>query len=115
MSGQTRKHKVCVPAFSRALTDVAWERTKQNRYRDAGRFEYTAADDTTDFHKLAMLVEEVGEVSRELQKERVECQDLYMELIQVAAIALAWCEWINRETMLPPDGSEEPDAPRSSQ
>lgn len=100
-------YEVCVSSFSYALEDVALERLRQNHYRDSGRFAYTAADDTSDFHKLAMLVEEVGEVSRELQSKQVDRQRLYKELIQVAAIALAWCEGINRQTMLPSDGSSQ--------
>lgn len=89
-------HSVHEDGLSTAILDVLFERYRQQQYRNEGRFAYTAADDTSDYHRLAMLIEEVGEVSRELQSAEPDQKALYKELIQVAAIAVAWCEGINR-------------------
>jgi NTP pyrophosphatase (non-canonical NTP hydrolase) len=49
-----------------------------------------------DEQKLAVLVEEVGEVARELCESRAESRspdsNLKTELIQLAAVAVAWSE-----------------------
>lgn len=43
----------------------------------------------SDFERLAVLVEEVGEVARALQEGRVGLAD---ELVQVAAVAIVWVD-----------------------
>jgi hypothetical protein len=42
-------------------------------------------------HKLAILIEEVGEVGHAIN-EKMPKEELYNELIQVAACAVAWAE-----------------------
>jgi NTP pyrophosphatase (non-canonical NTP hydrolase) len=85
----------------RVLADIAAERARQDELRDAGRFEFTAADSPglTNDQRLTMLTEELGEVAREVQNlggtvhdGEASASKLYTELIQVAAIALAFAE-----------------------
>lgn len=84
-------------AFGQVCADMTDERIRQIQLREARKFPLTAADGANSYHKLAMLVEEVGEVSRELQHTMMNVDRLYEELIQVATIAAAWCEGIRRD------------------
>ena len=45
-----------------------------------------------DAQSLVILVEEVGEVARAMTYDEGDQQNLYDELIQVAAMAAAWAE-----------------------
>lgn len=100
------------------LRNVAAERLRQyeilTKHEEAGRDFWDCADPhTEDFHKVAVLVEEVGEVARamleisfrmqivamdpdiahEVAKMR---QDLDKECVQVAAVAVAIVESLRR-------------------
>jgi NTP pyrophosphatase (non-canonical NTP hydrolase) len=86
------------PMPQQALTDVAAERVRQEQLRHDGRFPYTCAGDgLTPAEKLAVLAEEFGEVAREISDAR-NCRTepnpkrLRAELVQVAAVAVAWVE-----------------------
>ena len=94
----------------RVLADVAWERCEQEKRKSDGRFTHTCADPgpgaMTDAEKLAVLTEEVGEVAREVltQDGRRLARDsigtraaLREELVQVAAVAVAWVEALDAE------------------
>jgi NTP pyrophosphatase (non-canonical NTP hydrolase) len=82
------------------LTDISKERNRQESLKAAGKFPATCADDTLlSAMKCAVLTEELGEVARVLCER--ECKPgceagsnakLYEELVQVAAVATAWCE-----------------------
>jgi len=82
------------------LTDISRERERQESLKAAGKFPATCADDIiTDQTKCCVLTEELGEVARVLCER--ECKPgcdagsdakLYEELVQVAAVATAWCE-----------------------
>ena len=86
----------------RALYLVLRERNRQDILKDAGRFEFTCADDgLTLAEKLACLTEELGEVAQEVltQEGRRLARDtvgtpeaLRKEIVQVAAVGLAWIE-----------------------
>lgn len=68
------------------------ERLRQDELKLSGKFPYTAADNALTYgQKLAILVEEVGEVARGMN-ETVVASELKAELIQVAAVAVAWAE-----------------------
>lgn len=69
------------------LFEVARERKRQEVLRDAG----TIGSVDTDGQRLAVLVEEVGEVARAMN----DGKGLREELIQVAAVAVAWLEAID--------------------
>ena len=83
-----------------ALYVVAEERIRQLRLKEAGRFKYTPSDDgLTDWQRLGMILEEVGEVSRNLLARDGLVTDgdpsdaaLRKELSQVAALSVAWLE-----------------------
>lgn len=84
------------------LTCIAAERLRQERLKAAGRFKFTPADlGLSDPERLAVLAEEFGEVAREVA-ERVagkttDFAKLRAELVQVAAVAVAWVEFIDRD------------------
>ena len=63
---------------------IAWERQCQDEVHEF-----------PEDIRLAVLMEEVGEVANELQNRRLQIRDnvhLRMELIQVAAVAVRWIE-----------------------
>ena len=74
------------------LAEVGRERSRQEQLKAEGKFTYTCADaEMTDGQRLAVLVEEVGEVARAMN----DGKGLREELIQVAAVAVAWVEAID--------------------
>ncbi len=85
----------------RVLDDVITERLRQDRLKRTGKFEYTCADaEPKPSQKLAILAEEFGEVAREVcvgLKHPINNPALYNELIQVAAVCVAWCECLQKE------------------
>lgn len=107
VGGNNGQHNVfrleATPATARAMYDILTERVKQDLLKAEGRFPFTCADtsfqveDATlsvnDWLRLPILVEEIGEVSRAmLHQAHDPKQSLRQELVQVAAIALAWIE-----------------------
>jgi hypothetical protein len=87
-----------------ALLSVAGERLRQEQLKKEGRFDFTCADpDLSDFAANAILLEEVGEVAREvlalagLVRETGSRDKLRGELVQVAAVAVAWIEKLDGE------------------
>jgi NTP pyrophosphatase (non-canonical NTP hydrolase) len=77
------------------LDDVADERYRQERLKAAGKFAHTCADvELSDDACCRVLGEEFGEVCRALNDG--DLANLREELIQVAAVAVAWIERINR-------------------
>lgn len=77
------------------LCDIGDERERQEELKAAGRFPHTCADDVPDSDKLVILVEEVGEVARAIQSR--DRANLREELVQVAAVACAWVEALDKE------------------
>ena len=91
-------------AVNAVMIAVENEIRRQDHLARAGRFGGThIMPSGPDHARLAVLVEEVGEVSREVNEmlmRHTECPhpddhiednaDLYEELIQVAAVATAW-------------------------
>lgn len=82
--------------------DILAERQRQDDLKAQGKFSATCADELPAFEKLAILAEEFGEVAKEL----CECNNtghalnsphLRTELIQVAAVAIAWVEALDKE------------------
>ena len=102
------------------VEEVYKERARQERLREAGKFLWTCADPKIDdARKLAVLAEEFGEAAREVTdamiasdksrtredrawdeaeaaKIAVHRAKLREELIQVAAVAVAWAESLPR-------------------
>lgn len=83
------------------LADVTNEMERQLKLKAEGRFPYTARDpELSPLAKCAVLVEEVGEVARAVLEAGELVNDthhvnLRKELIQVAAVALAWVEGLD--------------------
>jgi len=68
------------------------ERRRQRKLYVEGKITHRCEDPTvTSGHKLSVLTEEVGEVARALNDNEPK-ENLKAELIQVAAVAVAWAE-----------------------
>lgn len=81
-------------SFQSILSDVEAERFRQEELCALGKFEHTCAHpEWTDRQRLPVLVEEVGEVARAIQTGDLD--NLREELVQVAAVAVAWVEAID--------------------
>lgn len=94
-------------AAPRVLADISDERLRQHRLKADGRFRYTP-DEVAPILGHAMLSEECGEVARaalatagDLVQETLTGEDLYKELVQVAAVAMAMAEGLVLGTALP--------------
>jgi len=90
-----------------ALNEIVDERERQEKLREEGRFTHTPAEGS-HYENLAMITEEIGEVAREVLTQPGDPaafdtigspHSLRKELIQVAAIALAWCEKVPVDPM----------------
>ena len=87
------------------LSDIADERDRQEVLRESGKFSATCATvgehRMDDFQCLAVLGEEFGEVSRAVCEQiagNIENRaHLRTELVQVAAVAVAWVERLDLE------------------
>jgi NTP pyrophosphatase (non-canonical NTP hydrolase) len=75
---------------------IADERDRQEGKARAGEFAWTCSDpDVSHEQRLAVLVEEVGEVARAVLGASGAVSDggnLRRELVEVAAVAVAWLE-----------------------
>jgi NTP pyrophosphatase (non-canonical NTP hydrolase) len=91
------------PAMMSVFEQIAAERVRQQELLRAGKFTYTAASPVADNNrKLRILVEEVGEVAEAIDHleqlnhnspaAKRQREHLREELIQVAAVAVAWLE-----------------------
>lgn len=99
------------------LQEVHAERLRQDQLKAGGKFNWTCADlestrgkrrDITHAERLTVLSEEVGEAAREVMEaiiagdkgdgpEQVaRVKALRKELVQVAAVCVAWCEAIDK-------------------
>jgi hypothetical protein len=84
--------------MGRVINEITDERFRQEKLRVEGRFAHTCADpDVDEGYKMCVLIEEVGEVGRALMEKMGKIgdrhnKDLRKELIQVAAVAMAWAE-----------------------
>lgn len=85
------------PHRVRAGQDLVRELERQLELKASGKFPYTCEDDgLTDGERLAILVEEVGEVARAMQDHNLD--NFREEIIQVAAIAVSWLAGMYRRT-----------------
>lgn len=81
------------------LTLVRKERERQEVLKLQGRFKYTLADAMPEPEKAACIMEEVGEVCRNVLARMAKVTDgdttdeaMVKELVQVAALSVAWVE-----------------------
>jgi NTP pyrophosphatase (non-canonical NTP hydrolase) len=87
---------------NRIFEEIQQERLRQEALRQQGRFAHTCADaELLQSERLAILIEEVGEVAKAilnvngLANDAAET-DLRKELIQAAAVCVAWLEGLNK-------------------
>lgn len=78
--------------FGSIVGDVMIERWRQEELHGADKSCANPAKD--NYSKLAILTEEVGEVARDLLDGPTD--NLRTELVQVAAVAVAWVEALDR-------------------
>jgi NTP pyrophosphatase (non-canonical NTP hydrolase) len=92
------RHENYLPSVSQqsAIADVLVERMAQDKTHGTGY--------NSPATWLALLMEEVGEVAQVLVKRKfggphpgVEDADLHLEVMQVAAVAVAWLEQLHRQ------------------
>ena len=105
-----------VEVQGRVIREIVRERERQEELKNSGKFLWTCADPAiANPRKLAVLAEEFGEAAREVTEEIIEYDKsgratdditgslhdvaqaeartrLRKELIQVAAVAVAWVE-----------------------
>lgn len=93
------------------LDEIFDERKRQETLKAEGKFLWTCSDKSrSNAEKLAVLLEEVGEAAKEVVEEIIQIDkaaavfpsssmnirdtkvDLRKELIQVAAVCVAWLE-----------------------
>lgn len=86
------------PLLMEVFARVAQERARQRDLLLLGRINFDCASPiVSPDRKLRVLVEEVGEVAKaiddlETVKSRIRLDNLRAELVQVAAVAVAWLE-----------------------
>lgn len=84
--------------------DIARERERQQKLKKSGQLPWTCADQKpSDGNKLSVMAKQVGDLATEvLVNEDDHRASVRAELVQVAAVAVAWIESIDRasETQL---------------
>ncbi|GGM65765.1 hypothetical protein GCM10012275_40470 [Longimycelium tulufanense] len=80
------------PAAARPEVLAAVAAERQRRHEDDDGDDAPDSPITGDFARLSMLAEEVGDVARQLGPHATDPDALRPELIQVAAVALAWAD-----------------------
>lgn len=118
MSNPEVDNYVPASAMKRIFDDIKNERDRQEELKAQGKFLKTCAERDVIFpddEKLALLAKEFGEVAKEVTEKLTHdgrcrkagnpkgCTDpmhkrrLRMELIQVAAVCVAWVEGLDKE------------------
>jgi NTP pyrophosphatase (non-canonical NTP hydrolase) len=95
-------------ASAAVLQDVLVERQRQTESWGMTKGD-CAQPSTPDTRRLGILMEEVGEVAELVNDDGiigdrprgVVVKEMYEELVQVAAVAVAWCEGLSREAEQP--------------
>ncbi|EMO91249.1 hypothetical protein [Leptospira noguchii] len=77
---------------------IQLERERQEKLKQTGKFQFTCADQVLDCEKLPILLEEVGEVAKAMNE--MDSLGIVRELIQVAAVSVAWLESSTNEKIL---------------
>lgn len=81
------------------LRVIECERERQEILKRSGRFLLSCADEQPNMRRLAILAEEFGEVAHEVSEEndgRGDVERLKVELVQTAAVCLAWLEGLSK-------------------
>lgn len=88
------------------LREIMEERIRQDGLKAEGRFKYTCADiEMTNLQRLTVLLEEVGEAARAALEMHNLSNDVHglrhglrKEMIQVAAVAVAFVEGLDEDS-----------------
>ncbi len=75
--------------MKKIFQDITAERERQDK-------KWGAARDLPNYTWLAILIEEVGEIAEGILKE-IYWKDAREELVQIASVAVAWLENLDRE------------------
>jgi NTP pyrophosphatase (non-canonical NTP hydrolase) len=79
-----------LPLNARIFLDIMEERRRQDFLKSQGSIPFTCADAVPMSLKLAVLVEEVGEIAKAIQER--DWANLREELTQTAAVCTAWLQ-----------------------
>lgn len=85
------------------MLDIIGERTRQEKLKATGKFPHSCADlSVSDSFRLSVLIEEVGEAAHDVNEmmsgnPRISREHLREEVVQVAAVAMAWLEAIDKQ------------------
>ena len=77
--------------YAQIIEDIFVERLVQD-------FKFGAQHTHSDEHWLTILAEEFGEVAREVYENKEDTTSLQSELVQVAAVAVAWLEALEQRS-----------------
>lgn len=86
------------------FNEVMGERIIQEELCRMGKIPWTCAGNSSNPEKLVVLAEEFGEVSKEVCEQlngKYDPFNLRAELIQVAAVCVAWIEALDEEEATP--------------
>lgn len=73
--------------------EIQAERDRQEQLRDEGKFDHTCADPLNEAGRYVVLGEEIGEIAEAILEG--DMANLREELIQAAAVVVAWIEGID--------------------
>ena len=86
-----------------ALRDISHERNRQEQLKEKGKFDFTPADpELSHEERYTILGEEFGEVGHEINesfgrlRKPLDVVKLRKELVELAAVAVAWIEAIDK-------------------
>ena len=100
------RRSVNSPLMMNVFERIAQERCRQNALVAEGKFGWNCSTFNIDCSlKLAVLMEEIGEVAKEIADSGVGMpaaaqKRMQTELVQVAAVAVAWLEALEHSTRL---------------
>lgn len=93
------RHRDAKAKHDEAIVLILEERDRQDELKAEGRFKMTLADPMPDAEKLACILEECGEVARNVLARMqlvndgsTDDDELRKEIVQIAALSLAWVE-----------------------
>jgi|SRR5579884_2887439 len=104
----TSRAKYALQKTMRVLVEVQAERARQDELVTTGKHKFNCAQHVGNLRKLPVLMEEVGEVAKEvyehdvtpvieITKRREIKNKLRKELIQTAAVCVAWAEALKED------------------
>jgi hypothetical protein len=95
--------------FHKVVARVLNERIRQEELCQSGKFAFTCVDEgISHFERLSVLAEEFGEAAHEVNESiggrKLDLEKLRSELVQVAAVTVAWLEYLETHLAQSPTG-----------